>query len=277
MDFFANMSPRGRRSALAVGMLAVLLLSTAAAWLITLGRSGARPGEQWYLIRGVDGTPVGWEVFQRDADDRQGYHIVGGRQSPPLASRWRLDADPTVGRYVSSVPIAANRRGVVYQVTAIGYDGKTVKLRQYNAVGAARGQVRTVLQWVDDSYIPEGRLREVVAEVARSGEQVLRTIVNDDQLQVVPMTLSPGEDVQRVVGGTARTLTPVEVAYELKATDGPSSRYYVAADGSILLQEQITGDAVTGIVELLTGEAVTDSFPSAPAERTRALRALDWD
>jgi len=251
MAWLANMSPRNRRSALAVGMLGVLLLGTAAAWLITAGRSGARPGEQWYLIRGADGAPVAWEVVQRSADGRQGYHVLGGAQSAGIVSQWRLDADAAKGRYVSAAAIAANRRGqTVYRFTGIDYDGEAVKLRQWVLAGGGRRQVVTRSQRVDDLYIPEGRLRSVVAAVARSGEQVLRTIVRDELLRVVPLVLSPGELVQRRIAGRQRTVTPVTVTYELQVPDDTSIRYYVAEDGSIPLREELDGDTVVSVVEI---------------------------
>ncbi len=138
MTLLGDMSPGKRRSILAVCMLAVLLVMTAAAWLITRTRGGPRPGELWYEVLDANGQPVGWRALGRTtgAEGARGYDVfghpaAGGGSTRMQWSRWALNAPATQGSYFSFVPAGLRPDGqIVYQMTRIKFNAGRVIIAQ---------------------------------------------------------------------------------------------------------------------------------------------------
>lgn len=267
-----KMSPRRRRNALAVLMLAVLLAGTAFAWVITLTRSADRPGESWYLLTNEAGQPIGWQVVQRKVGEKgesDGYTVsIFHGTSAITWSRWTLDAEAESGRYSSAVEGIGERGQLgTRRFTQIVYDNPalTVKL-----IGP-RGRGVSVSFTVADDYIPEGRLRSAIVRAAKKGKSSRHMVVVDSLARPVPLTLEPGDRQERTIGGRKLDLIPVTVRWETKKMSKQETRYFVA-DGKIQLVEQLDSGKIDYAATLVDVEDVRARYPRAHWLRTRILQ-----
>jgi hypothetical protein len=273
MTPFANMSPLARRSVLAVSMLIVLLIMTAAAWLLTRTRGGPRAGEQWYLITDANGQTVEWRVVSRTVQKAgsAGYDMVGsGSENAPVAqwTLWRLNSAQDQGAYVSSI-FAETGPGdqPLYEETAIIYqDGVIVVTKRIPSPAGLIAVPPRELAAPKD-YLPEGSLWQEITTAASQHEAQERSMVWDKTLTFIRVSIQPQEPRPLLVNGSSITVTPVLVQYNR----GTSETYMVAPDGTVARIE--TGSNGRRLIfRSVPFETILQHFPSAAADRTRVLR-----
>jgi hypothetical protein len=281
MNFFSRMTPAARQSALGLIMLGVLLASTAGAWLIVKARSGPRKGESWYLIShtGVAGQsgPIGWRVVQRNQGGPlglEGYEVSGDPNGVAGCSIWQLDPQATRGRYVSSVPLPPEE-GQGDVETRIAFGEGHVTIRQ-TLIGP-RGEVRIpgVSYVAPVDYVPEGRIREVILEVARTGDPFYGRIVLDKASALVELALER-QDVETRPGSKTLGLRAVVEMLTVRGASMPIPvrKYYVAGDGTMPLIE-VLREQGTDTLTLVPFEQVESKFPTAASQRSMAVSNLE--
>ena len=210
MGRFANMSPIARRNALALMMLAVLFVGTGIAWVISAARTPARAGETWYLIT-EGGKPVGWHVVQRqdlDGDGSRGYEVrvLTTGTSRIQSSRWKLNGQATRGSYVfHDRLVRPNGMLAAEGTTRIEYDHPD--LITIHVPMGSNVQV-TAQRKIDVGYIPNGRLRPILAEVARTGEAFAGQMAVEADGTVEPVVIQPVGTTTRPMAGRASLAHP---------------------------------------------------------------------
>ncbi len=286
MDFFKNMTPNRRSSALAAMMLAVLLASTGLAWLfVWRGRGKPAEGEQWYLTSDASGKVTAWEVHQRSQDDSSGssgYQICveDRRERSPTCSFWRLNADATEGNYVSlDVYGITGYPNAVTRTTHIDYQAPVLTIRQTHAdVTGLRKKIHPKPTEMTDSYIPEGRFRPVIVEAARTQKQSTRKIVIDGLASVIDVRLAPRPTELTEFDGRDVSVTVVSVTWG-RHPDSPDdyTLYYVTDDGVICMIEEFADGRLAKTKRLVGYGELERNFPAAHAMRTRELQNRKWD
>jgi len=278
MNVFAKMPPAARQSALGLIMLALLLAGTAGAWVIVKTRSGPRPGEIWYLVTNADGRPAGWKVIQRAEGGPlglEGYEVVGGRlDEETICSRWQLDAQASRGKYASAVPLPGGQ-GVI--VTRIDYRKPEVTIRQSLLNQGRETRVGQVRAAVPADYVPEGRLRDIILQVARTGDAFYGTMVLDEQAKLVNLAMEAQDRQARALAGQGLELEVVTQTILVEGLSLRPRRHYVAKDGTIPLIEDLDRDQVERTLTLVPIEEVERLYPTAPAQRAAALDRYGWE
>lgn len=285
---------------LAVILLGVLLVATAAAWWVSKIQGGTlRAGiaimqeirqrklpafwgdashEQWYLI-GANGETVGWMCRRYEPAAGGGYQgsdtVFRGRIDEGFSldvTRWRLSDDLSGGAYLAqSWNRTFVRMGRVATTptseTSIVVRGDTVTTQQRIGGEPFSAESRTA-----ENYLLEGTLPLAIARVAQLKTEALFTLILDavppqgsDRLQVPFFAYR-----LRYVGPSPRNGQWSEV--ESTTSGGRVSireTHTVDADGRIVLSAQTGTDAGTRksftlTTTLTTREKLLETFPEAP-------------
>ena len=290
MVFFANTSPRVRRSVLALVMLGVLLASIAAAWMLARQtKAGPVAGEDWYLIVDGDNAPIGWMVRYQGAGGKlglTGYEVtyqraLQGESPPPSWSKWELNPDATAGRYISVRYAVAGPGQLTDSVTLVDYNGRAVQ------VSNIRQGIKRILRLpAPADYIPKGRLIPTVQEVARTGQPFMGQMIQDELAAMLPVAIEPVTDGSIQSADTEPTSGPQGASQVVQMRiRGIATivRYTVASDGTIPLIEYLKrdgsadGDQLHQTLKLVGFDAVTKQFSQAPAQKLHALRQKKFD
>ena len=281
MTLLGDMSPAARKSVLAVSMLVVLLLITGAAWLLSRTAGGPRPGEQWYLLE-EGNVPIGWRVVARteDKDGPHGYDVIGrprteGRETLMHWSRWRLNARAKQGVYFSFIPLGQGPEGqIVYQQTDIKYGAGRVIITQTTPTPVGPRGLQRVVD-VDAKYLPEGTLWPAIAEAAKKGEKAAHKMVQDDVMDLINVAMEPLEKQSLMVQGASVSVTPVKVSLADDRGNALGEALYFVADDGAIVRIQLAAEGLSQIYDRVDYAAITQRFPRAPSDRTRALRQQD--
>ena len=199
-----------RRGLLVVIMLAILVASTAAAWLLqkrsadkilaeeknirerTLAGEkiiqevlangaeyywGGQPQTDWYLIYSEDNTVIGWKASARTKTDDENFigvdvEIVLQRHSSHEI--WTLNKDFTVGNYHADLRLANGK----VTSTDISLNGGIVKVTQY--LGNL-GRIITSSP-APENYIPEGMIPLIMRQVAETQTDAIFEVVFNERL-----------------------------------------------------------------------------------------------
>jgi hypothetical protein len=218
---------RPRHGLLAVVMLGVLLAATALAWWFS-GRAnrstsaavelmaeirhkglgaywGQRPEQTWWLVYGSGPNPLGWATRIRqpagpDADEFVGDHQYVVPDRAAINERWRLSRDLSKGTYIGTAVLGARRETLR---TQIDLDNGQIQIEQTVRQGPASNR-RQVRSPAPPSYIPEGLMELVIAQVASADrDMVFRMIIDDESIgprgvNFTVARMSPGGDGSEV-------------------------------------------------------------------------------
>jgi len=278
MEPLAKLTPMARRNLLAVILLVILLALTGAAWVISRSISPLRAGETWYLAS--DGNQlVGWHVVQRETaagGGSRGYSVEFLRRGTDTLVTWTLwqfGADQQRGEYVSRLGALRRGRPLADVVTEIVYDAPLVALTNVNRAGR---RTRTVE--VGEDYIPEGRLRPTIADVARTGETFQGSLAVDAQLAVVPVILEAEGPALHRLNDQQVKLTAVRLTWPSADVDAPAQRYLVDDDGSIVVIQTLTAQGrVTRTLTRTALDEVRRHYPRAHLIRNQLLEATQQE
>lgn len=265
-----------RRSLLALAMLAVLLLSTGAAWLLTRAAGtranagaeivkairgkglasywGTAQRTEWMLVYANENV-IGWRVEQQRPDE-EGYAggevevaVQGGQVAAQAMSNWHLGDDVRTGSYLSNMASVNGKR-----ITQIRLGEGKVMVRQQPATGTAQAASAEPA-----NYLPEGTMMLAALLVAQRGLDAQFATIDDSQ----PFQ---GGEVRFMAArmryqGKLRQKDGSEVYEVLLAYADSSQKLRLTADGRIA--------AIVGEGELVlasTEEEVTKHFGKLPGQ-----------
>lgn len=264
-------------SALALVLLAVLLAATGAAWLLTERSAEAAAGEFWYIQKDARGVPVGWMVARSGPGEplgRAGYQVLGDDEGARIASRWQINDQATEGRYVALAPKLLANQTVAAAQTRIHLAGGQIQVSQTVARRTFQGALA-----VGPNYVAEGTREDLIAQVARSGQEFAGEIFLDDRMSLAPIRLTPAEP------GTQPQTAPAHWPRQVwEGFAGPSGEvvytavYHVDEAGRIVQIDSLNAAGqVIQRSDRVDPQAVEKLFPDAFAQRNRLLRRLTLD
>ena len=192
--------PRNKRNFLAgVAMLAVLLLTTAAAWVLVSTRGadrrrgaavlsdirrqmlpalwGDEPREAWYLRTDPDGKSLGWwrSLRYRTADGYLGREQVVLEDGTQWRENWRIDDAAARGRYVFN---AVGRK------LPAGFLDVSIAMEEGKVAVASSEWPQSVIALAPPQYVPEGLLELVAYIAGRRGQTIAcDSIANEAAIQ----------------------------------------------------------------------------------------------
>lgn len=279
MSLFSDLSPNGRRNALAVVMLALLGVALGAAYLTARWSERPLEGESWLLITDDAGEIVGWRCLRRDRDDQWlvGHDMesygVDGRSAAAIIEQWRLHEDRTQGRYVAAVPTVIQNQQRD-QLTHIGLDGDVIEIVLSIEGGRTARRVRLARP---ENYIPEGALIEEIAEAAQTQKTFRGQMVINDTASLEPVTIQPLGPRPLTNNGQELSLQFVRVIIGRQDPDDPHQYREVGLDqaGQIVVSEVYAGGQLDRRYRLVDESRVTDLFPDARSVRAGAIRRVE--
>lgn len=257
-------------------MLAVLLLSTGGAWLLTRGAGvrvkageeilqairdkglasywGREERTEWMLVY-TDQKVVGWRVDELRPVEG-GYDggeievaVQGGHVAGQAMSNWQLSDDAHTGSYISNLASANGKR-----ITQIRLGEGKVATRQQPATGAAQA-----VSAAPANYLPEGTMMLGALLVAQRGADAQFVQIDDAQpnqgseVRFVPVRMRYQGKLMQKDGSEV---------YEIVLTrPGASQKLRLSADGRIA-----TIVSEGEMVEASTEEEVAKHFGQVPGQ-----------
>jgi hypothetical protein len=265
-----------RRSLLALAMLAVLLLSTGAAWLLAHSSGlrvhaaaeivqaihdkglasywGHEERTEWMLVYANEKL-IGWRVLQQRPAE-EGYAggeievaVQAGHVAAQAMGNWQLSLDAHAGNYLANMAGVNGKR-----TTQIRLGEGKVAIRQQTPTGAAQA-----VSPAPDNYLPEGTMMLAALLVAQRGADAQFVQIDDAQpnqggeVRFVPARMRYQGKLKQKDGG--------EVYEVLLTYADTSQKLHLTADGRIA---SITGE--NEVVQASTEEEVAKHFGQVPGQ-----------